>query len=399
MKKIKRVLSGFIATATLMTGTAFSVSAAYDNCDVNRDGTVNVRDLAMLQQYLAGNLNGANYNKFDVNKSLTVDQADVTCITAKINNKSYSSHYYSRDLGTTISYPSTSGFVANSSETSTGSRVYMRYSYKTNSAKSSYTLNPATSTSTSSVNTYSIIGQDDRYVAKGAENSGIVKLSSGGTGFVVGDHVIATAAHCVYDMYNLKWVEDLSILTYNNSGNLISGFELTPVEAHIPDKFYENWIYDTGTHPEYDYALITVEEDLSDRVHFSLGTSYNVDSSLSSNAPVYVTGCPGEVGGVSNSGDKLYSAEGNIIGYNVNTDKLPFDYEDSLLTYDVDISGGDSGAPLYTITQNVINGSVSYTYTALAINAYGGGTHNFGPVVSKYLLQFYNEDVNPNIIY
>ncbi len=60
MKIIKRVLSGFIATATLMTGTAFSVSAAYDNCDVNRDGTVNVRDLAMLQQYLAGNLNGAN---------------------------------------------------------------------------------------------------------------------------------------------------------------------------------------------------------------------------------------------------------------------------------------------------------------------------------------------------
>lgn len=71
----------------------------------------------------------------------------------------------------------------------------------------------------------------------------------------------------------------------------------------------------------------------------------------------------------------------------------------SILEYDVDTSSGQSGAPVYTITRNVVNGNATFTYTALAIH-HGGLTSNYnncGSRISKYHLQFYRN--NPNISY
>lgn len=386
-KKLLKVLLSFALATTCISGSMVTTHAAsYDPCDVNRDGVVNVADVTALSSYLKGKYYAPNYSQFDVNHSLTVDYADVLCISAKVTGGSYSSSYYSRATKKNVPYPTTSGFIPDSAASLTTSRTYMRYSYATNKQLTNYTLTPSTKALTaSSVSPMEVVGNEDsRYLATGAENNGIVKLScsvGGSTGFIVGDHQIATAAHCVYDKDNSKWGTSMKVTLYNTNGT-ISTTTFTPVETHIPS------LYKTSSDSTYDYALITVKENLSKYTHFDLGSSYNVTASNFSTIPIYVTGCPGQVGSVDNSTPKrLYSAEGHVM-YNDNT---------SILYYDVDATSGQSGSPVYTITRINNSGTIVYVYTALSIHSRGNTTRNNGPLITKYHQQFYKD--NPNISY
>lgn len=77
-----------------------------------------------------------------------------------------------------------------------------------------------------------------------------------GTGFIIGDHEIMTAAHCVYD--NGKFVDNVTIkLPTNNPADEGSYISLTATNLHVP-KLYTNNVIGN------DYAIITVEENLSD---------------------------------------------------------------------------------------------------------------------------------------
>lgn len=202
---------------------------------------------------------------------------------------------------------------------------------------------------------------------------------SGGTAFVVGDHQIATAAHCIYDKNG--W--HTPILKTTDSNGCMTDTYLHPVEAHVPKSY--NPADFSASHSMYDYALITVSEDLSDYVHFSLGTPYNVSKSAYSNIPIYLTGCPSKVENHEGSLNILFSEEGNVVNNK-------FDNDD-VLYYDLDTSGGNSGGPVYTITKN---GS-KYIYTAIAIHSGGDGYRNYGAMITNYQLQFYMN--NPNASY
>jgi V8-like Glu-specific endopeptidase len=222
----------------------------------------------------------------------------------------------------------------------------------------------------------SIIGVDDRYLASGTENTGLVRIGTNGTnmgtGFVVGDHVIATSAHNVYD--DNGWKSSISVKLYSANGNP-TGSTLTPVEAHVSAK------YITDEDNDFDYALITVSQNLSGYTHFALGNSYNVNSNDYANIPIYVTSAKQFSG-------KLYTGEDRIWGSN-NT---------SNLNYKCDTTSGNSGSPVYTVTKNYVNGIMKYTYTALGINGENTNvsTHNSGVLVTKYLNQFYLNNSNIN---
>ena len=175
---------------------------------------------------------------------------------------------------------------------------------------------------------------------------------------------------------------------YNENGTL-SGTTLTPLEVHIPNDYISD-TNDEITKRKYDYALITVKEDLSEFVHFSLGNSYNVTTTEYSNIPLHVTGCPKTTPNSSeNNVKRLYTGEGRVYGENNTTQ----------LHYDCDTVDGNSGSPVYTVTENTIGGKKSKTYTAIAIHAYRGDdeNYNYGALVTKYLTQFYLS--NPNINY
>lgn len=394
-------MSTVVATATLMAGTSFHVSA-YDICDVNRDGYVNVRDASAIASYCNGSLYADDYNRFDTDRNLVVNPMDQQRVLSKISGYSHSSLYYSRERGACLTAPTVSGFTPDSAASSIGSRDYMRYSYAQGRQLSNYALTPTTNmlTSTSSnANTRAVIGNDEREPSKVKENFGIVTIECNGgwgTGFIVGDHHIATAAHCVYDEDIKQWKNITKINTYSQTGNKFG--TLTPVEVHVPRLFPITADTTPTSENMYDYALITVEEDLSNYLQFDLGVTYNVNATNYTNIPIYVTGAPGykpNVIYVKNELMQLYTAEGRVISRQCDTNELLTNT--SLLYYDTDAKDGQSGAPVYTITKNTINGQLSYTYTVIAVHSGGiANSRNWGSLITKYHLQFYKNNTVAN---
>lgn len=396
MKKFIKPAIICLVTIVSFMSTPMAYATNYNPLDVNHDNSIDMADVVTVQMYLNGGLYCPTYNQLDANQSSTVDYNDVMYIqNYLLNYSNLSDSYYSRAIQNNVAFPTISGFTPDAYASSTSCRKYRRYSYVTNQELSTYYLTP--SSTPIDPNMDNIIGPtqayDERYEAYGEENTGIVRINSSiSTGFIVGDHVIATAAHCVYHKANNInpnnfWypMGDMSIQTYNSNGTLSTN-TLTPVEAHVPDAY----ITGNGT-IEYDYALITVTQDLSNYVHFALGNPYNVDVTNYSNIPLYLTGCPNSTmyGGDNTTNRILYSTEGHV------------NYIDNVankMYYDMDASEGQSGSPVYTITQHIKGDNTSYTYTALAIHR-GAPSHysdyNWGALITKYQLQFYLN--NPNI--
>ncbi len=396
MKKFYKFATAFLALIMLLPfGTIHA--AAYDDCDVNHDGFVDVSDAVATARYLAGDHYISSYNRFDTNKSLTVDATDVNKILAKIAMLSYSAKYWDKNNNCAVSFPTISGFTADPYASSTSGRTYRRYSYTSSQELSSYTLTPSAATFNSSLLDpvpRHIINGDNRYESIGAENTGIVNLGYG-TGFIVGDHIIATAAHCVYERDNTGVTNGHFITTaptihpYNTNGVVLNSITFTPIEAHFPSSFATAVSYNASE--PYDYALIVVSDDLSDYTHFNLGTTYNLTSTNYSTIPLYVLG-PGMTVN-NNSTSNLYYGQGNILSKT--------SAQGSVVYYDCDMLPGDSGAPVYTITQLNIGGQTSYAFTAIAINDFQNpgdtGIYNGGSRITKYHLQFFDEDTNPTL--
>lgn len=253
-------------------------------------------------------------------------------------------------------------FAYSSNAMATNSSIaYTVCNAQTGAQLRTYTLDPLAE----KVNTRSVIGTDERVIDW--TKSGVVKIMNSnnyiGTGFVVGDHVIATAAHCV------KGLKISEILLFNSDGSV--SLHATPVEAHYPTNYSTD---------NLDYALITVEEDLSDYACFSLGVT--LDSIGSSNQAVSVTGFPGDLNN-NHTQHTMYTGNGIILSA-----------DDEQLFYTADTGGGNSGGPVY-----VTESRCGYTYfTVIAIHAYlphGGKEGNRGTRITTDEIHFYMN--NPNL--
>lgn len=325
----------------------------------------------------------------------------------KTVNNSYSACYirqYGNGYMQPVDMPAVSSTVTlDSWVNQTNTRQYFGHSYATGEDIESYTIrvNSQSLNTAQSTQSRGLIGsEDNRTIAHGYENTGIVSVA-GGTGFIVGNHHIATAAHCVYK--NGDFLSSISIETYDRSGEP-TGDKLDAVEVRIPTAYPGSGYLDAT----YDYALITVVQDLTEYdptteegyVHFNIGNCYNMTNSQAGTIPLHVTGVPGLIGddlSSSNTSNALYTHYGSVYG-NSNT---------SVLCYAIDASHGQSGSPVYTITRETYNDEFTYTYTALAIHAYNDGTvtngisancnYNYGTLMAKHHLLFYN--ANPHASY
>ncbi len=210
--------------------------------------------------------------------------------------------------------------------------------------------------------TYSIIGNDDRY---GEYLPGVVDIyvnGARGTGFVVSDHVIATAAHIVYNNGG-RSISRINFFDTNGSSIL----SITDAkEVHVPTNYFSSGSTDSN----YDYALIYVDEDLSDFTYFNLG--YVLDDYSGS---VSVTGFQEDNEKDSKFPNESATGTGSMINVT--------DYQ---CEYDADTTSGVSGSPVYVKTTSY-NGAVSYT--VIAIHTSGGTNSNFGTRITTNLLQFY----------
>lgn len=261
------------------------------------------------------------------------------------------------------------------------SQSYKVYNASNGSFVQSYTLseNPVMDRSKG------VIGTDDRFVD--FSKNGVVKIVTRGgigTGFVVDDHTIATAAHV---LYNGNAVPVSHIYFFKQDGSI--DMDITnPSYCHIPS-IYTSDVKDAVVH---DYALITVEQDLSEYANFNLGAP--LDNFISRGSTVLTTGFPGKVNDktVNTVTDhNMYTSAGSTVD-NV--------YDASIeISYNNDASGGNSGGPVYTST--LFNGKFYYTVVGIhAKSAVSGdlpNSANRAVRMTTDLIHFYKN--NPNIDY
>lgn len=249
------------------------------------------------------------------------------------------------------------------------SRTYNVYNYNTSTFSSTYQLSQEVRNLTSTASAYTIIPPDDRVTY---ENSGIVRLGNGYSGFVVGDHTIATRAYSVYSKTNSAMNARMAITLYDDEGNVSQ--TVYPDEAHIP-ALYKTCSTNDGY--KYDYALLTVSEDLSSYEHFNLGVL--TDSAANNSIiPVHVAGFDGTT---------LKTGSGRFQGFS-----------DVHVTFNTDTTSGQFGGPVY-LTTSYRTGSNSATTvnTVVAINTtqnpsdmYNQGTR----ITSEHIMFYKNNEYN-----
>jgi V8-like Glu-specific endopeptidase len=171
-----------------------------------------------------------------------------------------------------------------------------------------------------------------------------------GTGWFIGPHTLATAAHCVYIKNSGiaardGWVRSIQVMPGRNGSAL-------PYGSVTSTRFWtvQGWA-DTGSE-SYDYAAIIIPTELGKTVGaFGYGVFNNATLEA---ATLNVCGYPGDKGGGTQWIDTKKTAS-------VSATKV---------YYDIDSYGGESGAPAYMIRSGKRYG--------VAVHAYGGATTNSG---------------------
>lgn len=377
--------------------------------DPSGDGIINMNDNVLINQYLGGNVSVNNLEKLDFDNDGIISLADA-----------YEIQLYTLGLLNigTMETPSSSTYNGKTSETyhvfdaSTGDHLlYNAYAL--------YNFNPIPNNSINEPDAPdAVIGTDGRIPSW--DKSGIVKIMSPdaqdnfmGSGFVVAPHIIATAAHCVFDagalipddLFSQRGYRISEIRLFNNNG--VNTLTATPVECHVPWSYISS-AYNGFAVNEYDYALISVEEDLSDYMCFNLGVGLN--SAVTNETNITISGFPAYVNGIKVNDyehDQMYLGSGFLREWDDYISEDIYDYyhydEDRMFFYDVDTSGGNSGGPIY-VTKHVYdkngnNHQVYYDVIGICKSEYapnGIGVINMGTRMNGELLRFYLENSNIN---
>ena len=267
------------------------------------------------------------------------------------------------------------------SVTSTISRSYNVYSKSTHAFLRSYTLNVnQSSNSNGTAGTMNVIGTDNRIIDW--NNSGTVKIQIGlsgwGTGFVVNEHTIATAAHVVYDTAGNYVPDILSVKVFDSNHNPVT---VTPVEVHVPTDYVNATEHDR----QFDYALITIEDDLSDYMSYNFGAVTN--DAATDHIALATVGFPGYVNGVhvnnASSDHMQYISTGSVTSL-----------DSKNIFYNADTSGGNSGGPIYAV--EYLNGHEYHTVVGIHSGGYDL-SNNAGVRIDSSILKCLV--ANPNLIY
>jgi len=274
------------------------------------------------------------------------------------------------------------------------SRSYNVYNSATGSFLRSYSISASSSGNQNGDEIMGVIGSDTRVVD--FTKSGVVKLledTNGdgiaddycGTGFVIGNHTIATAGH-VARYHNI-----VSARLFNSNGTV--SLTATAVEKHIPQKYISTNSYN------YDYALITIHENLHSYRMFNLGVF--LDGGVNANTSISVTGFPHALGQNGTNVVNTFTQNTMCTGTGIMTNDISsivYPGEDETynpandpknwqVAYTADTSGGQSGSPVYVTTS--YGGNVYYTVIAIHTHVLHD---NAGTKMTSELLAFYKNN-------
>ncbi len=264
MKIKKKAVALLAGVMTAMSCGSMMSSAATDNFllgDANGDGVINITDSVRINQYILGGFvaSGDELTRMDVNQDCVIDSTDVLMV-----------QYMMADIISPVTV-NKEAYKAPNYE----SRAYYRHDCNSSNAnnKTRYTLGNLPQTMSENEIAEYATRPDNR----DQENTNVVQLNLGGatgSGFIVAPHVVATAAHCVYDK-DTGFIRNITVNIYNKDGEVSSNNLVHTSKArytHIPEQYLNN-INNNNIAVNYDYALIYVEDDLSDYGIWSMGVS------------------------------------------------------------------------------------------------------------------------------
>lgn len=346
--------------------------------DIDDSGVIDINDVIALARFLKGDfLYAYSYEELDVTGDYLLDDNDVTAYIQYLSahntfsahgsvqlpdmnfeHRSYTKYDYS--TGTTSTYTLQDSTMLSSIPASVGVSARRPNAFE-NISNDTQLRNASNLPSTC----------DDRIVRIGEE------LPSGqsgylGTGFIVDSHVIATAAHCVYNRNaadSLKFNPYRTVYAFTYQQNADGTYSEVPHKLHIQ---YVAVPSDYTSCPNtdvkwWDYGMIVVEEDLLEDYHaFSLGVVIEGAARSKYNEP----------GAFETTVVGFYNE--NVILPRYLTGTL-YDYNDYRMTVESTIPyGGSSGSAVYCDDGNldVAIGIIQST-----------GKH--GMIISRPLLEFY----------
>jgi len=364
--------------------------------DLNDDGSCDSADAQIILQFILGNyqyggidLHGhlfGDLNDLDIDSNYIVDNTDVVI---------YMQFYVATLAGVIQNFTPIHHAQVSASENYERQNFYLDRTYKKCDLTSTGTIDTSSITTYAlpwTVNSASLFEEmqsntmRDRTLNPVFPSSctSVVQLTGSGSGFIVGEHTIATAAHCIYNTVTESFVP-VKIRIYDENMNLEE--EIIPKSLHVPYE-YSNYVAGNSTAPRsnYDYGLITVDDtiDLSDYGVFQLGAAAH---------DLMITSCPVSDCGFAIINNQLnrYQTQGNIVYWPsqmIDYNEYPF-----TIAFDVTPISGCSGAPIFTtIGDNSGGNSVPETVLGIVYGgAYGYGT---GIRIMPTVLRFYYQNTN-----
>lgn len=377
------VTLGAMASSSIMN-TAYADSILLG--DSNGDNAVTYGDASAVLQYLSGSINptAKQVTCMDANQDYVIDRTDYIIIN----------YWVSSGIAN-----NTTNLMVNKplyTKPNFEQRNYYRHDCSSSNPASytPYTLgNPTITSNINDINMDEIRTSTD---SPDYENLNVVKISDSSgmiaSGFLITEHIVATAAHAVYS--NNQFATNVTVNIYNEQGEAIPQNLLKSASAskiHIPEKY----VTETGDYKDnYDYALIYVTEDLTDVDNyvikpFYLGVATN--EFMDTNNNLTTSGFR-----IADSAVKRYYGTGSVRNiYNVFNNNIGCN-DFNLRMYSEGFSiGGKSGGAVYrdTVFSSQAVRSVLGIVTGSTNPSSGGDT--WSDRITPTLLRFYIS--NPNL--
>ena len=210
------------------------------------------------------------------------------------------------------------------SATETEGTTYIKHYYNSNKPDEEYTLEPIEYSTGFAMPRW--VDPIDHRPNANPVPSGIVNLGNVGTAFIVGEHEIMTAAHCVYVASINDFSDDPNLMISQNQP-FSNPVYLTELACHIPKDYTNNQTC------IYDYAIITVKEDLTDYGIFDLGVT---TPNIVGHTPIHTYGYSNPY---TEYPQRLKVSDGTICRKEING---------NLVSDDCYVTSGTSGGPVVT---------------------------------------------------
>ncbi len=276
--------------------TTFNISSVWDK-DPNGDGVLDIYDSIHIKRYLNGLVDADNLSEYDINNNSLITAFDAWVVDAHLlgilPNNEIAEPNIAADYTSDVNYVKHNCASLDSKSYSTYTLSRPLYSSNTSNMNCNNSVSQGNATLQPSDSINAVLKPSDLSPDKNNAVVGLLDPSPDsnfifGSGFIIGNHTIATAAHCVFQQMSNDFV-DFKIRIYDEDGQ--SELKtVRPTAIHIPKTFFD---YDgayTKEVIESDYALIYVKEDLSEYNKFNLGIT--LDHYVDMGWSVMVSGFP-----------------------------------------------------------------------------------------------------------